>query len=38
MFGDNNFMASIIIYEEELEQTDDVNLAPTVNKSNYHKY
>ena len=38
MFGDNNFMASIIIYEEELEQTDDINLAPTVNKSNYHKY
>jgi hypothetical protein len=37
-FGDNNFMASIIIYEEELEQTDDINLAPTVNKSNYHKY
>ena len=26
--GDNNFMASIIVYEEEFQQTEDINLAP----------
>ena len=28
--GDNNFMASIIVYEEEFQQTEDINLAPKV--------
>ena len=33
-FGDNNFMASIVIFEEDYEQTEDINLAPKVD--NYH--
>ena len=28
--GDTNFMASIIVYEEDFEQTEDINLAPKV--------